>query len=126
MSNTELLPCAHCGGKAELKDYRLQWAVDCTDCNSSYVGERAAEPQTEDECDSTDWTHYEQTAIYGWNTRDITLSQAKQVLAEAGLSAVPVDLLEKLLSDNMRRSIGWRSSAIGDLQQLLQEQSSDD
>lgn len=67
-----------------------------------------------------------QVTRYQWNTRPITGEELSHALRDKGMAGIPVALLEKLLSDNMRRSIGWRSSAIGELQQLLREHEDND
>ena len=67
----ELKPCAHCGEKAELIDDRLGWYVSCGGCGSTVMGERALEPETQEDSNQTDWDYYEQSAIQKWNKRHI-------------------------------------------------------
>jgi hypothetical protein len=75
MSDTELLPCAHCGGEADFAETNKKHVVECQSCVLS-----TSVP-----------THSKETAALYWNKRaPITLDQAKQVLAEAGMAAVSI------------------------------------
>jgi hypothetical protein len=70
MSDKELEPCPFCGGELDDTISTFKWCKGCY-----------AEVYLDDEM---------------WNTRHITLSQAKRVLAEAGLVAVPIEPDDRL------------------------------
>jgi Lar family restriction alleviation protein len=78
MSDTELLPCPFCGEEADIErmgTHRMSMVITCTNCGCSVeTGETFVHKNTQ------------------WNTRHITLNQARQVLAEAGMVAVPESL----------------------------------
>jgi hypothetical protein len=82
MSDTELLPCAHCGGEADFAETNKKHVVECQSCVLS-----TSVP-----------THSKETAALYWNKRaPITLDQAKQVMSEAGMVAVPVEPTEEMI-----------------------------
>ncbi len=87
MRSEELKPCPFCGGEAELIDNRLGWYVSCDGCGSTVIGERALEPETEEESEQTDWSYYEQSAVQKWNTRHIP----------EGYKLAPIEPTEKML-----------------------------
>lgn len=65
----KLKQCPFCGGEAQLDDLRLIWRIEYVKCGAIFLGERANEPESEEECDSIDWDYYKNTAIDGWNNR---------------------------------------------------------
>ncbi|MGE6445032.1 Lar family restriction alleviation protein [Pseudomonas bubulae] len=80
---TELKACPFCGSSAKLEDHRLIWAVRCTACPASVIGDRAPEPHGDGESSDevqdaqaqkmsgeTDWAHYEKTAVDARNRQE--------------------------------------------------------
>lgn len=67
MSN-QLLPCPFCGSAGKLEDHRTIWAVRCVSCDACMLGERAPEPEDDNQPEGY-WERFEQTAIDAWNRR---------------------------------------------------------
>ena len=65
-----LKPCPFCGSSAAIEDHRLQWIVRCTKCTALVLGERAPEPDEDDDLPDAYWDQIRQTAVDAWNRRD--------------------------------------------------------
>jgi Lar family restriction alleviation protein len=82
----ELKPCPFCGcvdvrpvKHSKNFDGTMLTSINCQDCGATTLGD-------------------DSEAARKWNTRNITLDQAKQVLAEAGMVAVPLQADDKMSS----------------------------
>jgi hypothetical protein len=72
----DLKPCPFCGGEAEVKDYRVGFAVECTGCKVHVYGTSMAhldhignDEESEAAFAKVDWNTVKQTAIDAWNRR---------------------------------------------------------
>lgn len=67
----QLKNCPFCGSKAQLDDCRTIWRVICTNekCEGMMLGERAPEPENDEDAEQIDWDYYRNTAIDRWNKR---------------------------------------------------------
>lgn len=63
----KLASCPFYGSNAKLEDHRLIWAVRCSGCSASVLGERAPEPDRISPAEY--WEKFRQTAITRWNSR---------------------------------------------------------
>jgi len=82
-------------GKAELIDDRLSWYVSCCGCDTTVIGDRVPEPETEADLDAIDWNMVKQSATESWNTRRIP----------EGYQLVPIEpteAMEKAGSESLR------------------------
>lgn len=68
-SEINLKLCPFCGGIPYIKDHRLVFSVDCSDCGVLMMGERSPELENDEQEKATDWNRLKQTAIDKWNNR---------------------------------------------------------